>query len=132
MKRLSILPLVAFIVVGCAGPNQLISKDPVVNAEKSLQIAHDTAKFVYHFDVQNRDLIMKYAPSLHKLINDSKPKYRFAEKEVNRLRHVYAESSSTGNLYNLDAAVKSLDLVIADLKSYSAQATNIAATSTSP
>lgn len=127
----SLLALVAFAVVSCQTPG-IISKDPVVNAEKTIQAAHDVAKYVYHFDVENRELIIKYAPSLHKLINDSKPRYRFTEKELNRLRHVYEANSSTDNLYNLNAAIKSLDLVVADLNSYKSQVVNIAATSTSP
>ena len=64
MKQLPILIVLAYIVVGCS-TTSVVSKDPVVDAEKATVIAEATFNTLFTIEKENHDLIVKYAPAVH-------------------------------------------------------------------
>lgn len=129
-----ILILVAALALtfsGCSTPTTtstitstgvvVTSKDPVVIAEITTQIAYDTFDTLHTLEFQNRVLLLSKAPAVDVAIRSLLSKAPVWLATARTLTKVYEANSTPANLYNLQSALAVINQGLVEAQSYSLQ-----------
>lgn len=117
---------------GGSGSAAVISKDPVVNAEKLTVITDATLNTLFTLEKQNRVLVVKYAPEVHRQVDNLRravgPTGADGKTLLERLRDVtkaYEQSSTPENLVNLQAITTTVAAVLEQAKQFQTQVASL-------
>lgn len=122
MKTKTTIPILAlcFLAWGCATVQP--GNDPiVVHAEQTYQEAFDTFDTLFKLDSDNRAFVLQHAPSVHKAINDLKPKAKQALSNVHNVLAAYKANRDANNKASLATYLATLQALLNEAKTYTSQ-----------
>jgi len=119
-------------LVGCANGVHVAAVEPgndpiVVHSEQAYQLAFDTLDALYQSDLDNRTLILKYAPEVHKQINALKPRANKALLNAKNILKAYKDNRTAENQRTLDTYFKTLEAILKEAQTYQSDITSAVA-----
>lgn len=120
-KVLPVLCLVAlFSLSSCQTPG-VVSKDPVVDAEKATQLAETTFNTLFTIEKQNHDLMVQYAPALHRAVDGLRVRAVPLLENARVVTKAYKANSTPDNLVTLNAVLATLGAAVKEAQTYQTQ-----------
>ncbi len=117
---------------GCVNPTQpsgtvggggivVTSKDPVVIAEITTQIAYDTFDTLFTLEYQNRALLLAKAPAVKVAIDSLRLRAPQLLASARTMTKVYEANATPENLLNLQAILATVNQAVVESQRYAVQ-----------